>query len=32
MQLALKCADLGHLTSTRTVHTRWVEQLEEVRR
>jgi hypothetical protein len=29
MQLALKCADLGHLSSPRTVHKKWVQALEE---
>ncbi len=28
-QLALKCADLGHLTSPREVHKKWVHALEE---
>ena len=28
-QVALKCADLGHLTSSSEVHKRWVSQLEE---
>jgi hypothetical protein len=27
--MALKCADLGHLTSTREVHKKWVYRLEE---
>ncbi len=31
MQVALKCADLGHLASPRTVHRKWVHLLEEVR-
>jgi hypothetical protein len=29
-QVALKCADLGHLASPRTVHRKWVHLLEEV--
>lgn len=29
MQVALKCADLGHLASPRLVHRRWVQHLEE---
>ena len=28
-QFALKCSDLGHLTSSPEVHKRWVAQLEE---
>lgn len=28
-QVALKCADLGHLASPRTVHKKWVRRLEE---
>ena len=31
MQLSLKCADLGHLTSAIEVHKQWVSRLEEVR-
>ena len=27
--MALKCADLGHLTCARSVHLRWVKCLEE---
>lgn len=27
--MALKCADLGHLTHKQNVHRRWVELLEE---
>ena len=27
-QMALKCADLGHLTASREVHRRWVTRLE----
>ena len=27
--MALKCSDLGHLTSSPEVHKRWVAQLEE---
>ena len=27
--MALKCSDLGHLTSVFDVHKRWVSQLEE---
>ena len=30
-QMALKCADLSHLTSTVEVHKQWVTRLEEVR-
>ena len=30
--MALKCADLGHLTGSKDVHMRWVKRLEEVRR
>mmetsp|Transcript_25460 Transcript_25460/g.55342 ORF Transcript_25460/g.55342 Transcript_25460/m.55342 type:complete len:787 (-) Transcript_25460:1267-3627(-) len=29
LQVALKCADLGHLASPRTVHKKWVQYLEE---
>jgi hypothetical protein len=29
MQVALKCADLGHLASPRVVHRKWVGYLEE---
>ena len=29
LQMGLKCADLGHLTADRDVHTRWVRCLEE---
>ena len=29
MQMALKCADLGHLCSPLEVHKRWVSGLEE---
>ena len=29
LQLALKCADLGHLSSPRVVHKKWVQYLEE---
>lgn len=29
IQLALKCADLGHLSSPRDVHRKWVQHLEE---
>ncbi|GAX75245.1 hypothetical protein CEUSTIGMA_g2690.t1 [Chlamydomonas eustigma] len=29
LQLALKCADLGHLSSPRRVHKKWVHALEE---
>ncbi len=29
MQIALKCADLGHLTSSKEVHKQWVSRLEE---
>ena len=28
-QVALKCADLGHLSSPKAVHLRWVQALEE---
>ncbi len=28
-QVALKCADLGHLASPRVVHKKWVQYLEE---
>ena len=28
-QVALKCADLGHLASPRIVHKKWVQYLEE---
>ena len=28
-QMALKCADLGHLASEESVHRRWVAVLEE---
>ena len=28
-QMALKCADVGHLAKSEAVHTRWVEALEE---
>ena len=31
IQLALKCSDLGHLTSSIEVHKQWVARLEEVR-
>jgi hypothetical protein len=30
LKLALKCADLGHLTSSKEVHQQWVARLEEV--
>ena len=30
-QVALKCSDLGHLTSAIDVHKQWVARLEEVR-
>lgn len=30
MQMALKSADLGHLTSQTDVHCTWVSRLEEV--
>lgn len=29
IQMALKCADLGHLASPETVHRKWVQLLEE---
>ncbi|GAX73385.1 hypothetical protein CEUSTIGMA_g838.t1 [Chlamydomonas eustigma] len=29
LQMAMKCADLGHLTSSREVHKKWVCKLEE---
>ncbi|PNW81070.1 hypothetical protein CHLRE_07g342350v5 [Chlamydomonas reinhardtii] len=29
LQVALKCADLGHLASPRIVHKKWVQYLEE---
>eukprot|EP00879_Flechtneria_rotunda_P005016 GHRR01005292.1.p1 GENE.GHRR01005292.1~~GHRR01005292.1.p1 ORF type:complete len:859 (+),score=362.03 GHRR01005292.1:904-3480(+) len=29
LQMALKCADLGHVTAALPVHIRWVDQLEE---
>jgi hypothetical protein len=29
--MALKCSDLGHLTSAWEVHKQWVARLEEVR-
>lgn len=29
LQMALKCADLGHLTCSRAVHMQWVHYLEE---
>ena len=29
--MALKCADLGHLTNSIAVHKMWVGRLEEVR-
>ena len=29
--MALKCSDLGHLTSKQDVHKQWVLLLEEVR-
>ena len=28
-QMAMKCADLGHLSSARPVHLKWVRLLEE---
>ena len=31
LQMALKSADLGHLTSSLEVHKKWVARLEEVR-
>lgn len=31
VQMALKAADLGHLTSSVDVHKQWVARLEEVR-
>ncbi len=31
VQVALKCADLGHLANSRAVHRKWVLLLEEVR-
>ena len=30
VQIALKCSDLGHLTSSVEVHKQWVARLEEV--
>ena len=30
LQVALKCSDLGHLTSSVEVHKQWVTRLEEV--
>ena len=30
LQIALKCSDLGHLTSSVEVHKQWVARLEEV--
>ena len=30
LQIALKCSDLGHLTSSLEVHKQWVARLEEV--
>ena len=30
LQVALKCSDLGHLTSSIEVHKQWVARLEEV--
>ena len=30
LQIALKCSDLGHLTSSIEVHKQWVARLEEV--
>ena len=30
LQIALKCSDLGHLTSSIEVHKKWVALLEEV--
>ena len=29
VQVALKCADLGHLSSPKVVHMKWVRGLEE---
>ncbi len=29
LQIALKCADLGHLAAPQAVHTRWVDFLAE---
>ncbi len=29
LQLALKCADLGHLSAPLNVHLQWVQDLEE---
>jgi len=29
LQLALKCADLGHLAAPRSTHLKWVVALEE---
>ncbi len=29
LQLALKCADLGHLAASRDIHLKWVAALEE---
>lgn len=29
VQVALKCADLGHLASSKDVHLHWVSRLEE---
>ena len=29
LQIALKCADLGHLAAPQAVHTRWVDLLAE---
>ncbi len=29
LQIALKCADLGHLAAPQAVHTRWVDCLAE---
>ena len=29
LQMAMKCADLGHLASAKSVHLKWVSLLEE---